>query len=153
MKNDPNKNGMTYASHTLPSLHLFTPHQLTDPPNTHCMPITHHHPRNPQNSISQYPCITQQLHHMHKYNNSKSLFSHSCNGSIITKQQSKITKTPKQCFSKQPTVTSEPDLSSFVVQWFEQVRAHTSRPPHATACSFHTYFHIITTCLICYMMH
>ena len=23
MKNDPNKNGMTYASHTLPSLHLF----------------------------------------------------------------------------------------------------------------------------------
>ena len=24
MKNDPNKNGMTYASHTLPSLHLFT---------------------------------------------------------------------------------------------------------------------------------
>ena len=97
--------------------------------------------------------ITQQLHHMHKYNNSKSLFSHSCNGSIITKQQSKITKTPKQCFSKQPTATSEPDLSSFVVQWFEQVRAHTSRPPHATACSFHTYFHIITTCLICYMMH
>ena len=29
--------------------------------------------------------ITQQLHHMHKYNNSKSLFSHNCNGSIITK--------------------------------------------------------------------
>ena len=56
----------------------------------------HHHPRNPQNSIS----ITQQLHHMHKYNNSKSLFSHNCNGSIITKQQSKITKTPKQCFSQ-----------------------------------------------------
>ena len=24
MKNDPNKNGMTNASHTLPSLHLFT---------------------------------------------------------------------------------------------------------------------------------
>ena len=24
MKNDPNKNRMTYASHTLPSLHLFT---------------------------------------------------------------------------------------------------------------------------------
>ena len=24
LKNDPNKNGMTYASHTLPSLHLFT---------------------------------------------------------------------------------------------------------------------------------
>ena len=24
VKNDPNKNGMTYASHTLPSLHLFT---------------------------------------------------------------------------------------------------------------------------------
>ena len=24
MKNDPNKNGMTYATHTLPSLHLFT---------------------------------------------------------------------------------------------------------------------------------
>ena len=24
MENDPNKNGMTYASHTLPSLHLFT---------------------------------------------------------------------------------------------------------------------------------
>ena len=23
MKNDPNKNGMTYTSHTLPSLHLF----------------------------------------------------------------------------------------------------------------------------------
>ena len=23
MKNDPNKNGMTYVSHTLPSLHLF----------------------------------------------------------------------------------------------------------------------------------
>ena len=56
----------------------------------------HYHPRNPQNSIS----ITQQLHHMHKYNNSKSLFSHNCNGSIITKQQSKITKTPKQCFSQ-----------------------------------------------------
>ena len=37
---------------------------------------------------------------MHKYNNSKSLFSHSCNGSIITKQQSKINKTPKQCFSQ-----------------------------------------------------
>ena len=40
-ENDPNKNGMTYASHTLPSLHLFTPHQLTAPPNTHCMPITY----------------------------------------------------------------------------------------------------------------
>ena len=40
--------------------------------------------------------ITQQLHHMHKYNNSKSLFSHNCNGSIITKQQSKITKTMLQ---------------------------------------------------------
>ena len=24
VKKDPNKNGMTYASHTLPSLHLFT---------------------------------------------------------------------------------------------------------------------------------
>ena len=24
MKNDPNKNGMTYTSHTLPSLRLFT---------------------------------------------------------------------------------------------------------------------------------
>ena len=24
MKNDPNKNGMIYASHALPSLHLFT---------------------------------------------------------------------------------------------------------------------------------
>ena len=35
-----------------------------------------------------------------EYNNSKSLFSHNCNGSIITKQQSKITKTPKQCFSQ-----------------------------------------------------
>ena len=56
----------------------------------------HHHPCNPQNSIS----ITQQLHHMHKYNNSKSLFGHNCNGSTITKQQSKITKTPKQCFSQ-----------------------------------------------------
>ena len=44
--------------------------------------------------------ITQQLHHMHKYNNSKFLFSHNCNGSIITKQQSKITKTPKKCFSQ-----------------------------------------------------
>ena len=41
MKNDPNNNGMTYASHTLPSLHLFTPHQLMAPPNTHCMPITY----------------------------------------------------------------------------------------------------------------
>ena len=47
-----------------------------------------------------HPRITQQLHHMHKYNNSKSLFSHSCSGSIITKQQSKINKTPKQCFSQ-----------------------------------------------------
>ena len=37
-------------------------------------------------SIHHHPRITQQLHHMHKYNNSKSLFSHSCNGSIITKQ-------------------------------------------------------------------
>ena len=36
-----NTHGMTYASHTLPSLHLFTPHQLTAPPNTHCMPITY----------------------------------------------------------------------------------------------------------------
>ena len=51
-------------------------------------------------SIHHHPHITQQLHHMHKYNNSKSLFSHNCNGSIITKQQSKITKTPKQCFSQ-----------------------------------------------------
>ena len=44
--------------------------------------------------------ITQQLHHMHKYNNSKSLFSHNCNGSIITKQQKSLAKTPKQCFSQ-----------------------------------------------------
>ena len=51
-------------------------------------------------SIHHHPRITQQLHHMHKYNNSKSLFSHSCNGSIITKQQSKINKAPKQCFSQ-----------------------------------------------------
>ena len=40
MKNDPNKNGMTYASHTLPSLHLFTPHHFAAPPNTY-MPITY----------------------------------------------------------------------------------------------------------------
>ena len=51
-------------------------------------------------SIHHHSRITQQLHHMHKYNNSKSLFSHNCNVSIITKQQSKITKTPKQCFSQ-----------------------------------------------------
>ena len=94
-------------------------------------------------SIHHHPRITQQLHHMHKYNNSKSLFSHSCNGSIITKQQSKINKTPKQCFSHATTnCKSEPDLSL----------PHISRPPHATACSFHTYFHIIM-CLLCYMMH
>ena len=98
MKNDPNENGMTYASHTLPSLHLFTPHQLTVPPNTHCMPIT-------------YPFIIHAIHkipyhsihnstiapHAH---NSKSLFSHKCNGSIITKHQKSLAKTPKQCFSQ-----------------------------------------------------
>ena len=38
--------------------------------------------------------ITQQLHHMHKYNNSKSLFSHNCNN------QKSLAKTPKQCFSQ-----------------------------------------------------
>ena len=103
MKIDPNKNGMTYASHTLPSLHLFTPHQLTAPPNTHCMPIT-------SSSSTQSTkfhitvSITQQLHHMQKYNNSKS--------PIITKQQSKITKTPKQCFSQTTNCNiTEPDLS------------------------------------------
>ena len=75
----------------------------------------------------------------HKYNNSKSLFSHNCNGSIITKQQSKITKNSKAMFIRAGLIyISLP---------------HTSRPPHATACSFHTYFHVITTCLICYMMH
>ena len=100
MKNDPDKNGMTYASHTLPSLHLFTPHQLTAPPNTNCMPIT-------SSSSTQSTkfhitvSITQQLHHMHKYNNSKSLFSHNCNGSIITKQQSKITTVVLVNFAKE----------------------------------------------------
>ena len=43
--------------------------------------------------------ITQQLHHMHKNNNLKSLFSHNCNGSII-KHQKSLAKTPKQCFSQ-----------------------------------------------------
>ena len=61
-------------------------------------------------SIQHHPRITQQLHHMHKY--TKSLFSHSCNGSIITKQQSKITKTAS---AKQPTATLEPDLSFLAV--------------------------------------
>ena len=80
---------------------ILTPHQLTAPPNTHCMPITY-----PSSSSTQSTkfhitvSITQQLHYMHKNNNSKSLFSHNCNGSIITKQQSKITKTPKQRFSQ-----------------------------------------------------
>ena len=79
----------------------FYPSPTHGPPNTHCMPITYpfiiiHATQKFHITVS----ITQQLHHMHKYNNSKSLFSHNCNGSIITKQHSKITKTPKQCFSQ-----------------------------------------------------
>ena len=95
----------------------------------------HHHPR-----------ITQQLHHMHKYNNSKSLFSHNCNSSIIIKQQSKITKTPKQCFSQ----TTNCHIKAGLVIHYP---THPDHHMYATACSFHTYFHIIITCLICYMMH
>ena len=132
MKNDPNKNGMTYASHTLPSLHLFTPHQLTAPPNTHCMPITYPF-------IIIHARITQQLHHMHKYN----IIQSPCSVTIVMAPSSqsnnqKALKLQSSASAKQPTATSEPDLSL----------PHTSRPPHATACSFHTYFHIITTCLI-----
>ena len=96
MKNDPNKNGMTYASHTLPSLHLFTPHQLTDPPNTHCMPITY--PFIIIHAIHKIPY--HSIHNSTIAPHAQILFSHNCNGSIITKQQSKITKTPKQCFSQ-----------------------------------------------------
>ena len=66
--------------------------------------------------------ITQQLHHMHKYNNSKSLFSHNCNN------QKSLAKTPKQCFSQ----TTNCIRARLVI-------THTSRPPYATACSFHTY--------------
>ena len=53
----------------------------------------------------------------------------------------KSIKLQSNASAKQP-IASEPDSSL----------SHTSRPPHATACSFHTYFHIIM-CLICYMMH
>ena len=142
MKNNPNKNGMTYASHTLPSLHLFTPHQLTAPPNTHCMPIT-------------YPFII--IHAIHKipYHSihNSTIAPHAsiqspCSVTIVMAPSSqsnnqKSLKLQSNASVKQPTATSEPDLSL----------PHTSRPPHATACSFYTYFHIITTCLICYMMH
>ena len=98
MKNDPNKNGMTYASHTLPSLHLFTPHQLTAHPIPTACRLPIHSSSSTQST--KFHITVSIMHHMHKYNNSKSLFSHNCNGSIITKQQSKITKTPKQCFSQ-----------------------------------------------------
>ena len=96
MKNDPNKNGMTYASHTLPSLHLFTPHQLTAPPNTHCMPIT-------------YPFII--IHAIHKipYHSihNSTIAPHAqiqspCSVTIVMapSSQSNNQKTPKQCFSQ-----------------------------------------------------
>ena len=98
VKNDPNKNGMTYASHTLPSLHLFTPHQLTAHPIPTACRLPIHSSSSTQST--KFHITVSITHHMHKYNNSKSLFSHNCNGSIITKQQSKITKTPKQCFSQ-----------------------------------------------------
>ena len=142
MKNDPNKNGMTYASHTLPSLHLFTPHQLTAPPNTHCMSIT-------------YPFIIIHAIHKSPYHSihSSTIAPHApiqspCSVTIVmapsslSNNQNSI-KLQSNASAKQPTAISEPDVSL----------PHTSRPPHATACSFHTYFHIITTCLICYMMH
>ena len=117
--------------------YIFLPHQLTAPPNTHCMPITYPF-------IIIHARITQQLHHMHKYNNSKSLFSHNCIMAPSSQSNNqKALKLQSSASAKQPTATSELDLSL----------PHTSRPPHATACSFHTYFHIITTCLICYMMH
>ena len=85
--------------------------------------------------------ITQQLHHMHKYQSPCSVTIVMAPSSQSNNQKS--LKLQSNTSAKQPTATSEPDLSL----------PHTSRPPHATAYSFHTYFHIITTCLICYMMH
>ena len=122
MKNDPNKNGMTYASHTLPSLHLLPltnsrPHPI---PTACRLPI--HSSSTQSTKFHITVSITQQLHHMHKYNNSKSLFSHNCNN------QKSLAKTPKQCFSQ----TTNCIRARLVI-------THTSRPPHATACSFHTY--------------
>ena len=105
----------TLHTHCHPYIFLPSPHRgPTQYPHADYLSI-HHHPRNHvvqllsftiANGISLWPTNwfhhskTQQLHYMHKHNNSKSLFSHNCNGSVITKQQSKITKTPKQCFSQ-----------------------------------------------------
>ena len=82
----------------------------------HANYLSIHHPCNPQNFITV--SITQQLHHMHKHNNSKSMFSHMAASSQNNNQ--KITKTPAS--AKQPTATSEPDSSP----------PHTSRPPLAS---------------------
>ena len=72
------------------------------------------------------------MHHMHKHNNSKSLFSHNCNGSII-KQKSKITKTPKQCFSQTTNCN---------------IRARLEITPHTTtACSFQNKTHYVSNML------
>ena len=84
-----------------------------------------HHPSTQSTKFHITVSITQQLHHMHKHSNSKSMFSHNCNGCIITNQQSKITKTPKQCFSQTTNCN---------------IRAGLVITPHIqTACSFHTY--------------
>ena len=103
---------MTYASHTLPSLHLFTPHQLTAPPNTHCMPIT-------------YPFII--IHAIHKipyhsiHNNNcttctNTIIQSPCSVRIVLAPSSqsnnqKSQKLQSNASAKQPTATSEPDLS------------------------------------------
>ena len=96
-----------------------------------------HHSRNPQNSISQYP----QLNNCTTCTNT--IIQSPCSVTIVMAPSSqsnnqKSLKLQSNASAKQPTA-SEPDLSL--------------RPPHATACSFHTYFHIITCLILCYMMH
>ena len=94
-------------------------------------------------SIHHHPRITQQLHHIC----TNTIIQSPCSVTVVMAPSSqsnnqKSIKLQSNASAKQPTATSEPDLSL----------SHISRPPHATACSFHTYFHIIM-CLICYMMH
>ena len=93
MKTDQNNNGMTYASHTLPSLHLFTPHhpgptqypQADLPIHSSSMQSTKfHHNIHNHTSANNYTTQTQQFKvhvrldcsgklHSHHNNNQKTL--------------------------------------------------------------------------------
>ena len=91
---------MTYASiHTHYHPYIFLPLTTPASPNTHMLIyLSIHHLHNP---ITISIIITQELHHTNTTIRCPcSVTSLQLACTITTKQQSKITKTPKQCFSQ-----------------------------------------------------